>query len=152
MARNGGAAKLRSRGITALAWASLAIAVAGGALAAGTWIGEAIGTLVGLFPWPWFPPVLVLAGTVAVAIDLLIDLVPNQVAIGCALLIPSVAAAAPGKLGASITDMARSLLGVIDDSLVDWVGTDSSVGLTLACVVGAILMSRRVVKKSGSRT
>lgn len=139
----------RRKGMTALAWASFGVAIVGGNLAAGMWLGTGIETVLEALPWEWLPSLLLLVGVVAVAIDLFIDGTPNQVAIAAAILIPSVATAAKGKLGDKIGEWTGALTDWISNSLVEWVGTNSAVGLAIACIVCSILMARRVIKKSG---
>lgn len=138
----------RQKGVTGLAWASMIIATVGGTFAAGMWIGDVIRTILDASPWSWVPDVLLLVAVVGIGIDMLLDGVPNQVAIAGGILTPSIASAAFGKLGAIVTEWTRSLVGWLDAALVEWLGTQSSVGLALACIVCALLMARRVVRKS----
>ncbi|MGC9670969.1 hypothetical protein ACNTMW_31030 [Planosporangium sp. 12N6] len=142
----------RKKGVTGLAWASLVIALAGGALATDTWMGHLVKSILRLLPWEWLPAVLLAAAVIGTGLDLFLDGVPNQVAIASALLAPSVASATRGKLGATVTDRSGQLLAWIDRDLTGWLGTDSSTGLAIGCIVAAVLMARRVVKKSKSTT
>ncbi len=138
----------RQKGTTALAWTSLGFAVVGGTLAAGTWLGRFIAAVLDVLPWGWLPPVLLAGGVIAVVIDLFLDGVPNSAAIWSALLIPSVASATPGKLGASIRDWTGQLLDAVNGALAEWLGTDSATGLAIGCIVAALVMARRVIRKS----
>jgi hypothetical protein len=150
MAKNGTKAAVRAvqqKGIKALAWVSFVIAVAGGTLATETFLGKAVQGFLGLWPWKWIPPVLLAAGVVTLAVDIFIDLVPNQAAIWSALLLPSVAASVTGKLGTQVSHWCKALLDLIDGWLHAWI-TDSSTGLAVACIAASLIMARRVVRKS----
>ncbi len=138
----------RQKGITGLAWASLVMAVLGSTLAAGTWMGDVVRFILGLFPWPWIPPVVVVAALVALARDLFMDGVPNKLAIAAVLLLPSIASATTGDVGAWITKYTRELLNWIDTAvgLATVFGTSSSTGLAILFVVAALLLSQRTVK------
>jgi hypothetical protein len=153
MAKTGSkvAKKVQKRGITGLAWASAVVALVGGTLAVGTWMGDVLRFFLGLPPWDWFPPVLLVAAVIGIGVDIFIDLEPNQVAIAGFLLGPTIASATPGKLGAKITEGMKALLDWIDQPLAEWVGTDSSTGLAIACIVAAILMAKRVVRKTAGK-
>ncbi len=144
-----GTKAVREKGVKALAWANMAVAVLGGALAVDTWIGELIARILSATPWPWLPPVLLFAAVVGIGLDLFLDGVPNQVAIGGALLAPSLAGATPGRLGSTITEWSGAFLDWMSAPLQQWVGTGSSTGLAMACIVASALMARRVVRKSG---
>jgi len=142
--------RVRQRGTTALAWASFLIAMAGGALATATFVGSVVRFFLDLLPWSWLPPVLLLVAVVAIGLDLFLDGVPNQVAVYGALATPSIASAAPGKMGDKVTEWSGMVLDYIDGPLIEYVGNDSSTGLAIACVAGSLLMARRVVRKSGT--
>ena len=90
---------------------------------------------------------LLAAAVVGLAIDLFIDLVPNQVAIWSALTIPSIAASVPRRLGDEVSHWCGELLDLIDGWLHEWIA-DSSTGLAVACIAAALIMARRVVRKS----
>ena len=144
---------VRQKGVSALAWASFGMAIVGGALAADMWIGKTIRTILKAIPWEWLPPVVLAAAVIAVAIDLFIDGVPNQVALGGALLAPAVATATPGKLGEKVAEGCGWLLAQISAPLEDWLGTGSATGLAVGAIVATYFMGRRVVKKAkGSKT
>lgn len=150
MAAKGTKAAVRAvqqKGIKALAWTSFGIGVAGGTLATETFIGRLVQGFLELWPWKWIPPVLLAAAVVALAVDIFIDLIPNQAAIWSALLLPSIAASVTGRLGDEVSRGCRWLLNQIDGWLHTWV-TDSSTGLAIACIAATLIMARRVVKKS----
>ncbi len=150
MAKSGAKAAVRAvqqKGIKGLAWTSFAIAVVGGTLAPEMFLGRLVQGFLQLWPWEWIPPVLFAATVVAVAVDIFIDLTPNQTAIWSALTMPTIAASVDGKLGDTVSSWCRSLLGLIDGWLHEWI-TDSSTGLAIACIAAALIMARRVVKKS----
>jgi len=138
---------VQQKGIKALAWVSFAFAVVGGTLAPETFLGRFIQLFIGLWPWEWIPPVLLAATVVAVAVDIFIDLIPNQAAVWSALTMPTIAASVDGRLGDEVSRWCRALLGQIDGWLHTWV-TDSSTGLAVACIAAALIMARRVMKKS----
>ncbi|MGW1059376.1 hypothetical protein [Micromonospora rubida] len=140
--------KARSKGVTILAWASLGVALVGGTLAAGMWIGDVLDAVLNFIPWGWVPEVLLLVGVVAVGLDLFIDGVPNQVAIAGAILVPSVARATSGKLGDKVGEWTGALVGWMDKPMTEWIGTESAAGLAVAAIICSILMARRVIKKS----
>ena len=139
---------VRQKGVTGLAWASLVFAVVGGALAAGMWIGDTVVFVLNASPIEWLPELLLFAALVALILDLILDGVPNWLAIVCAILLPSVARATFGKFGATVGDFSGWVLSLLDDVLVQWVGTNSSTGLAWASIIAALLMARRVIKKS----
>jgi hypothetical protein len=150
MAKSGVKATVKAvqqKGIKGLAWASFVIAVVGGTLAPQMFLGKLIQGFLGLWPWPWIPPVLLAATIVAVGIDIFIDLTPNQAAIWSALTMPTIAASVKGKLGDTVSGWCQALLDEIDGWLHTWI-TDSSTGLAIACIAASLIMARRVVKKS----
>jgi hypothetical protein len=150
MAKSGVKAAVRAvqqKGIKGLAWTSFAIAVVGGTLAPQMFLGKVIQGFLGLWPWPWIPPVLLAATIVAVAVDIFIDLTPNQAAIWSALTMPTIAASVKGRLGDTVSGWCQQLLDLIDGWLHAWI-TDSSTGLAVACIAASLIMARRVVKKS----
>jgi hypothetical protein len=150
MAKSGAKAAVKAvqqKGIKGLAWTSFVIAVVGGTLAPEMFLGRLIQGFLGLWPWHWIPPVLLAATIVAVAVDIFIDLTPNQTAIWSALTMPTIAASVKGKLGDTVSHWCNQLLDQIDGWLHTWI-TDSSTGLAIACIAAALIMARRVVKKS----
>lgn len=138
---------VKQKGVKVLAWVSFGVAVVGGTLATQTFLGRAVQTILGALPWNWMPPVLLAVAFVAAAIDIFIDGEPNQAAIWAALLLPTVAASVPGRLGSWVSTWCGRLLGAIDGWLHAWI-TDSSTGLALACIGIALVMARRVVRKN----
>ncbi|MEV2236719.1 hypothetical protein [Micromonospora sp. NPDC049891] len=140
--------KARAKGVTGLAWASAVVALVGGTLGAGIWFGDAIVAVLNWIPWGWLPEVLLFVGVVAIGLDMFLDGVPNQVAIAGAILVPSIARATSGKLGDTITDWTGDLVDWMGEWMTEWIGTDSATGLALASIVCAVLMARRVIKKS----
>ena len=138
---------VQQKGITGLAWASFIIAVVGGTLIPETFLGRILQGFLQLWPWKWIPPVLLAAAVVALAIDIFIDLVPNTAAVWSALTLPSIAASVTGRLGDEVSHWCGELLDAIDGWLHEWI-TDSSTGLAIACCAAALIMARRVMKKS----
>ena len=138
---------VKQKGTTVLAWISLAMALTGGTIAVETLIGQCIQFVLGALPWTWIPSVLLAVAIIGLAIDLFIDMIPNQTAIWSALTIPSIAASVDGKLGVTISRWCGELLSSINDSLSEWV-TNSATGLAVSCIGGALIMAKRVVKKN----
>lgn len=148
MAKSKTVKAIQSKGVRTLAWFSLGIAAVGGTAAAGTFVGDWIAAVFDWLPWAWVPVLALIILVVTTAIDLLVDMTPNQAAIYSVIAIPSIAGAAPGKFGDTVGGWFDALMGWVNDGLVQWLGTDSAVGLAIACIVGALLMARRVIKKS----
>lgn len=152
MSRRGGASpaqaiqKIRAKSVKVLAWVSLAFALIGGTFAAGTPVGDFVRTILGWIPWWWVPAVILLGLAAWTLVDLLLDGEPNHPAVWTAIISPSVATAAAGRLGSSITGALRELLRQVDGPMSEWVGTGSSIGLTAACIVVALVLARRVVQ------
>lgn len=139
---------IRGRGILILAWISMIFAVAGGAALAATFVGGIISGIVGIFPG-WIAVVAFALGVVALVIDLANDGTPNRLAIWMGILLPSIARAVPGKLSATVTQFSRQLLDYINQSLGEWVGTTSTIGVAIAAVGISLLVGRRVIAKGG---
>lgn len=148
MSNNKTVKNLQQKGVKTLAWLSLGIAGVGGTAAAGTFVGDWIAKAFDLLPWKWVPILLLLALFVTGVIDVLIDMTPNKAALYSVIFLPSVAGATPGKFGDTVGGWFDALMGWVNDSLITWLGTDSAVGLAIACIGGALLMARRVIKKS----
>lgn len=144
--------RVKQKGVSGLAWASFVIAVVGGALAAGMWIGDVIETVLKAIPIGWVPEVLLFAALVTIGLDLFLDGVPNWMAIVGAILTPSIATATFGKLGDKVGEWSAALLGWLGGPMEEWVGTDSATGLAIAAIIGSLLMARRVVRKSAGIT
>lgn len=137
----------KERGIKALAWISFVLAASGGAAVAGTFLGDWISGLLGFFP-DWLGILVLVGGFVAMAIDLFVDGIPNQIALYTAMTLPSIARAVPGKLGATVTDLSHQLLASVNNALGEWLGTSSAIGMAMVCVTVSLLMARRVIAKS----
>lgn len=154
MRRMGGARAVmntaKDKGMKGLAWASFIIAIVGGALIAEMFIGNWIEFLLELSPWDWVAPILLLAAVITVVIDLAIDWVPNYAALIAAMVMPTVATSADGKLGDQIEAGAEAVLGWINSTMIEWLGTTSTTGLALACIIGSLLMARRVISKQAA--
>lgn len=140
----------REKGTKGLAWCSFGIAIAGGALVSEMFLGDWIEWIVELAPWEWLPGVLLGSAVLAIVVDLLTDLIPNFAALISALLLPTLATTTDGKLGDKVEEIAEAVLGWINGTLVDWIGTTSATGLAFACIIGSLLMARRVMKKQAA--
>lgn len=139
---------LKSKGTKGLAWLSFGFAVIGGAFAAETFIGDAIETVLQWLPWEWVAVLLLVVAILGTVIDAFIDGIPNYFAVTAAILAPSIATAVDGKLGESVSSWANSAQGWVNEALTEWTGTQSAIGLSLACIVASLLMARRVMEKS----
>jgi hypothetical protein len=137
----------KEKGIKALAWISFTLAAVGGAALASTFIGTWTAALLGVFP-SWVGILIVAGGFVAMAIDLFVDGIPNQVALYTAIGLPVVARSVPGRLGDTVTDLSGRLLGSLQGALGDWLGTSSALGMAVVSVVVSLLMARRVIAKT----
>jgi hypothetical protein len=135
-------------GTLALAWLSWVLAAAGGSALAGTFLGGMVVGFLGWFP-AWIAALLLGAGTVAMLLDMFLDLTPNRLAIMCGILLPSVARAVDGRLGDEVTELAGRIRTQLDAWTVDWLGAAPTIGLGLFCVAASLLMARRVVVKGG---
>jgi hypothetical protein len=144
--RGGGSNK--EKGIKVLAWISFGAAVVGGAAIASTFVGDLIVSVVGFFPG-WVAIAALLAGAVAMAVDLFVDSEPNRVALYTAMALPSVARAVPGALSNTVTNLSNQALSHVNAALGVWLGTSSAIGVALACVVVSLLVARRVIAKGG---
>ena len=138
----------KAKGIKALAWISYGLSVVAGAALASTFVGDMIAGAIGFFP-PWLGSVLLAGGTVAMAIDLFVDGVPNLVALYTAMTLPSVARSVPGRLGDEVTRLTDNLRDQVNMGLSTWLGVSSAVGVALGCTVVALLIARRVIAKGG---
>lgn len=139
---------VRERGTLILAWISWFMAAAGGSAIAATFIGGAISGTIGIFP-AWIATVAFGVGVVAMALDMVLDGIPNRLAIWMAITLPSVARAVPGRLSAEVTHISQQILAAINQWLGVWVGTTSTIGVAAAAVGIALLMARRVIAKGG---
>jgi hypothetical protein len=145
---------VQEKGTTVLAWLSFFFAVLGGTAGAGMFLGTAVRFSLGLLgelPWAWtsaIPAVLLVGLAIAVFIDLLLDLEPNQTAVYSAIFIPSVASAAPGGFGDRITRWTNDLMGWAGGHLSAELGSGAPTVVAMGCIVAALVMARRVIKKS----
>lgn len=140
----------RAKAIPILAWTSLAIATIAGTFAVATFVGDIVRGVLGVFPWGWIPAGLLIAGLVTIVVDLIKDGEPNHPSLIALMLAPSVASAANGRFGDTVTGWANDLNGAVDDGLSEWFGTQSSLGITIICIVVALILANRVIKKGRS--
>lgn len=135
-------------GTLVLAWLSWLLSAAGGAAAAGTFVGGMIAAALGWFP-SWVAAGLLGVGVVAMLLDMFLDLTPNMLAIWCGILLPSVARGVDGRLGAEVTDLAGRLRGQLNAWTADWLGPAPAIALAAFGIGAALLMARRVIKRGG---
>lgn len=138
----GGAGK----GARPLAWVSFGAALVGGSALAATFVGSWISGIVGLFP-DWIASALFGVGLIAMGIDLAIDRVPNRLAIWMAILLPSIARAVNGKLGAAVRDVAGQVSSSANAQIGAWLGNSSVVAIAAFGIAIALLVAKRVVRK-----
>jgi hypothetical protein len=140
---------VHAKSIKGLAWTTLVIALADGAMLPGTFVGDAVRTVFGWLPWgPVIPIILLVVGWVAVFLDTFLDLEPNQVAVLGALLLPTVATTLHGGMATWTRQIAVNVLHMVDQ----WIFKAAPAGLgssalALAVGVAVILMAQRVVNK-----
>ena len=136
----------KEKGIKALAWISYGLAVVGGAALAATFLGGWISGLVGIFP-NWVAIVAFVGAFVAMAVDLFVDGIPNQMALYTAIALPSLARAVDGRLSDTVTQVSGPALAQVNNSLGVWLGTSSALAVAAVAVVASLLVARRVVAK-----
>lgn len=142
----------RTRGVQILAWTSMGAALVGGPLVAGTFVGDAVDTVLSALPWAWVPVVVLAVLFVVFVRDLVVDWEPNRQAIYTLLVMPSVARASAGELGATIGDWSRAALDVVADPLRGLLGTGAPVGLAVIVAATALLLAQRSVKAGKTTT
>lgn len=138
----------RSKGVRVLAWTSMGLALVGGQLVAGMFIGDAIDAVLSAIPWTWIPPVLLGLAVVVFLRDLLVDWEPNRKAIWMLLLAPSVARATPGELGERIGEWTGAALDLVAGPLRELLGTGSPIALALFVGLAAVLMAQKSIESS----
>lgn len=143
----GGANKEKGRKV--LAWVSFGFAAAAGAGAAFTFIGSLVAAILGFFPAPWLPPLLLAGALVAMLMDIFVDSEPNQAALWMAMILPSLAAASNGRLADTVSQGARQLQAQLALGMGDWLGVSAGFGFVVVAAAVSILMGRRVVAKGG---
>lgn len=154
------AKQLHTRSVKATAWVSFGLAAVGGAALAGTpisgliitvlhWIGAAVSMIPLLhLPAALVPYVALVVAALYAGYDVYCDLEPNWYALYGAILIPTLARATPGKLAATVTDVAHSLVQAVNQTLGPWLGTGSAIVVAALTILISVLMARRVVTKS----
>ena len=145
---NGGTRNIVAKGLKILAWFDWVIAVYGGTLLAGTFVGAWIASVAGFVPG--FAPAALFVAIVVMAVDIFIDWIPNQGAIWTAILIPSVARGAHGRLSAWVQQQSSHLAAAVSPHVIEWMGPLPALTVAATAIVAAILMARRVVKKGGA--
>lgn len=135
-----------------LAWASFSLAVAASPLLAGTFVGGIVDNILSIGP-AWLALLALVAVVVSVAVDLFVDMIPNRVALYCAMASCSVARSVQGRLGDNVEKWANALLDQIRGPLSDFAGTSSALALALAAGLAAWLVARRTMaaKAAGGR-
>lgn len=139
---------MRGNGVTVLAWISEAAALVGGAALMTTFAGGWIAALVGLFPG-WVASAALGIGVLAGGLDMALDGIPNRLAIWMSILLPSMALAVGGKLGATVRDVAHSISAAANQEMGSWLGQKSTVAIAAFGITAALLMAKRVIRKGG---
>lgn len=140
-------AQVRKKTQPVMAWISFGSAVLAGALAPGMWIGTVVDAVLGISPWAWLPLVVLLAVVTLMVRDFLMDGEPNRMAVAGAILAPSMAVGATGELSTRVGEASQTALSACYGWLAAWSGTTSATGLTMACLVVAVLLAQRTVRK-----
>jgi hypothetical protein len=145
--RGGG---FKEKGIKGLAWTSFVLAVVGGAALAVSFVGNWITAGLDMFP-AWVRGIGLFAAVVAIAIDLFVDGIPNQVAVYSAIAIPVVAKSTSGALASNVTQLSNQLLTSANAQLGAVIGTTVPLAMGVAAVAASLLVARRVIAKGGGR-
>jgi hypothetical protein len=136
----------KEKGRKILAWISFGFALVAGTASAATFLGTWTRGLLGAFP-TWVPALLLVAAVVAMAIDIFNDGEPNQMAVYCALALPSLARSASGQLSSNVTSLSAQLTGTVNGGLSAWLGVTSELAVAAICATISLLMARRVIRK-----
>jgi hypothetical protein len=136
----------KEKGIRALAWVSFGLAVVAGAALTDTFVGGWISAVFAFAPG-WLATVTFVGVAVMTAVDLVVDGIPNQIALYAAMSLPSMAMGLPGRLAGTVTDLSQKAAAQTNDALGQWLGGTSSYVLAGACAVAALLVARRVIAK-----
>lgn len=137
------------KGKKALAWIAFAFAVVAGAAFAVGGLGRFFDGMLGMFGLPWLPALMFGAGFVAMMVDLIVDQIPNQVAMWMAVALPSLAQSVDGKLSQTVQDVTGQILTQVNSGVSSWLGVSGAWGVAIVCMVVAYLMGRRVLAKGG---
>jgi hypothetical protein len=137
------------KGKKALAWISFGFAVVAGAAFAVVGLGGFFDGLLGMFGLPWLPALLFAGVFIAMTVDLIVDAIPNQIAMWSAMLLPSLAQSVNGKLSQTVRDLCNQILSQVNAGLSSWFGVAGALGIGVVCAVAAYLMGRRVLAKGG---
>ena len=145
--KSGGARKTRI-----LAWISFAFAIIGGAALQATFVGAGVEWSFLALP-AWIGILALAGGLVAAAVDILVDGIPNRLAVAVAILIPSVAAGVHGEHGstsgmaAAVKSTTSTVFGASTGQIAGMLGTRSAISIAIVACAVALLVSRRVMKK-----
>lgn len=137
--------KVHSKAVLGLGWSSLVFAAIGGAFAAGTDLGQAVRWLGDHSGPDWVPVLALVILFVGGLLDVITDLLPTRLAVGAVMLLPSLATAAPGGLGRTLTGWAKAFVRWSDASLHHLLGTDSSLGIALCAIAVSVILARGVL-------
>lgn len=139
---------IHDKGTKGLAWGSFLIGGIGGLAAAVSVIGDVISGVVGFFP-SWVGALAFWIVAVSVAVDLLLDFEPNQVALYGVMALPTLARTAPGVWAQRFNEWCDDRLMWVNEQVGRGLGVTSAIGIAIVGIAVAYLMGRRVLAKSG---
>lgn len=154
MARNATSSKGGGKKKTMiLGWISYSLAACGGGALMASPVGTAVAWLTGATRWFGVAVLVIAVG--GMTVDILIDLVPNKLAVAVAILAPSMAMGAKttgkhrGKHSQFVETMrtiSGSIADVSRDRIGPFLGTASMLAVALILIVLAWLIARRTMK------
>lgn len=150
LAQNQTIKRQQEAGVYILGWTALVIGIIGGTFAADSWPGQVIRWCFELVPWKPFIPVVLFVGAIAWAIDIYVDLTPNQIAITYGFLGPILAASTHGDLSTHIQDWSHVLQNNFGGKIAGWAGNPGAGAMAIICMASAVLIGRRVLAKQSA--
>jgi hypothetical protein len=133
----------------ALAWLSLAFALVGGAAASACWVGGLVKGVAGALP---FHIGLTVAVVLAIAgiCDLVSDLFPNRFAVYAAIFLPSLFLLVGGRVGTTVHGWSDAINAWSHQNMGALLGEGSATAVATLCITGAVMLSNKVVAKTGA--
>lgn len=143
--RSGGGTK----GKKALAWISFFLAIVAGAAFAVGGLGDLLNGLLNMFGVDWLAALVFMIALGSMLVDIIVDRIPNQVAMWMAMVVPALAQSVPGKLSETVQNLYDQILTQVQSGLSAWLGVASTWGIAIVSAVLAFLVGRRVLAKGG---
>lgn len=148
--------QVRQVGVPVMAWASLALAIVGGAALTATFVSDwLVGGFGLLGKWAHLGAIVILVVEVVWLVrDLVMDGIPNYPALIVCTTAPTVARVASGKLSTTIRHWSHQAMTAMGSPLGDWLGTGklgsglASLTLAAATLAAAYVLAQRVVGRS----